>query len=259
MSVFEFVDLPPRASKPRVVGLTMVIEKGLSVGAARELASTAGDWIDVIKLGWGTTRVTPPAVVRDKILTYRAVDIDVSNGGTLFELAHLKGKVPELLAEMKELGFTVCEISEGTVEIDEADLLRYVAMAREAGLKPVVEVGKKMPSEDLEAAEYARQLNTFLEAGAHYVIVEAREGGVGVGVFDEQGLPKLDILDKATEGLPIERVLFEAPLKSQQVFFIKRYGRDVNLGNIPPEEAIALETLRRGVRGDTLNLFHGSD
>ncbi len=257
MSYFEFVGMPARATKPRAIGLTMVLEKGLSVAGARELAATAGEWIDVVKLGWATSCVTPPAVVREKVATYRAADIDVSNGGTLFELAHLKDSVGELLAEMVELGFSVCEISEGTVAIPRERIIDYIHQVREAGLNPIVEVGKKMPEEDLAAAEYADQIGAYLKAGAHYVIVEAREGGVGVGVFDDDGNPREDRLATAMEGIPVEKVMFEAPRKAQQVYFITHYGSDVNLGNIAPEEVISLETLRRGLRGDTLRLFHG--
>lgn len=257
MSCFQFIELPSRPRKPRVTGLTMVLEKGLSSAGARELAVTAGEWIDVVKLGWGTSCVTPPAVVREKVATYRAADIEVSNGGTLFELAHLTGKVEPFLAEMTQLGFSVCEISEGTVAIPQEQVIDYIGQARDAGLTPVVEVGRKLPEEDLAAAEYADQLTACLKAGARYVIVEAREGGVGVGVFDSEGQPRDDRVDQVLKDVPVERVMFEAPRKTQQVYFITRFGNQVNLGNIQPDEAIALETLRRGLRADTLRLFHG--
>lgn len=257
MSCFQFIQLPSRSRKPRTVGLTMVLEKGLGPDAARELAATAGAWIDVVKLGWGTSCVTPSAVVREKVAAYRAADIEVSNGGTLFELAHLKGEVDRFLKEMVGLGFSVCEISEGTVPIPRERIIDYIGQVREAGLTPVVEVGRKLPEEDLAAAEYARQLGACLKAGARYVIVEAREGGVGVGVFDQQGAPREDRLEAVLKDIPVDKVMFEAPRKAQQVYFIQRFGNEVNLGNISSEEAIALETLRRGLRGDTLRLFHG--
>ena len=257
MSSFPFIELPSRSRKPRMTGLTMVLEKGLGLAAARELATTAGEWIDVVKLGWGTSCVTPPAVVREKVAAYRAADIEVSNGGTLFELAHLAGKVDLFMAEMVKLGFSVCEISEGTVPIPQERIIDYIGQAREAGLVPVVEVGRKMPEEDLEAVEYASQLSACLKAGADYVIVEAREGGVGVGVFDDQGRPQEERMESVLKGVSVGKVMFEAPRKAQQVYFIQRFGNEVNLGNIAPDEVISLETLRRGLRGDTLRLFHG--
>ncbi len=256
MRTFDFISLPPRTRKPRSTGVTMVIDKGLGYAALRDLLDIAAPWIDVWKLGWGTTRVQPREAIARKVSLLRDHDISVCNGGTLLELAERQGKVPELFDTLVELGCDTTEISNGTIDIAQPRIRELVGLARDAGLHPVCEVGKKMPEDDLAAEEYAEQLRDCLDAGAEMVIVEARESGASVGLMDASGKVREELLDTALAGVPIERVLFEAPRKPQQVFFIHRFGPEVNLGNIAPDEVIALETLRRGLRGDTLCEFH---
>ena len=251
---FEMIDIPDRAKKPRAAGLTMVLDKGLGYNAASDLMECAGEYIDVIKLGWGTPRIYPEDAVKKKIQLYRANEIIVSNGGTLFEIAYLQQKVDEFFEYAGRIGINGIEISDGSIEIGIDERAETIRRAKSMGFEVFSEVGKKNPSEDAEftVEERIYEAKNDLKAGATKVIMEARESGKGIGIFDGVGGIREDMAEKLVKGIGIEDILFEAPIKSQQVYLILNFGIDVSLGNIQPDDAIPLETLRRGLRGDTL-------
>ncbi|NAS88691.1 phosphosulfolactate synthase [ANME-1 cluster archaeon AG-394-G21] len=250
---FEIIDVVNRAEKPRDVGLTMVLDKGLGYHAAQDLMEYTSEYIDIIKLGWGTHRLCSEEVVKRKIQLYTDNSILVSNGGTLFEIAYLQRKVDEFFVYARQIGLSSVEISDGSIRISREERSEII---RECKNMFVVftEVGKKDPLEDaLLTIDYRlKEAKSDLDAGATKVIMEARESGKGIGVYDKEGKIKEDMVKKLTEGIGLRNIMFEAPEKSQQVYLILNLGPEVNLGNIKPEDVIPLETLRRGLRGDTL-------
>jgi phosphosulfolactate synthase len=233
--------LPPRAG-----GLTHVLDKGLGPRACEDLLETCGGLIDVIKLGWGTSYVT--GNLRRKLEVLR--DKSVVLGGTFFELVYARDKLEEYKHWLRELGITHVEISDGTVEIPRERKLELIAdFAREFTV--LSEVGSKDSAVEFTPDEWTRWLREELDAGAWKVVTEAREGGTS-GIFSPAGEMRTDLVGEIASEVELADVIFEAPTKSSQVWFIKQFGPEVNLGNIPPDEVIPLETLRLGLRGDTL-------
>ena len=231
---------------PRNGGLTHVLDKGLGPRAWEDLLETCGGLIDVIKLGWGTSYVT--ANLRRKLDVLR--DKSVVLGGTFFELVYARDKLEEYKRWLRELGLTHVEISDGTVDIPRERKLELVAdFAREFTV--LSEVGSKDSAVEFTHDEWKRWLREELDAGAWKVIAEAREGGTS-GIFSPAGEMRTDLVGEIASGVELADVIFEAPTKSSQAWFIKHFGPEVNLGNIPPDEVIPLETLRLGLRGDTL-------
>ena len=253
---FSFLDMPSRLEKPRVNGMTMCIDQGLGFNFVKDLLEISSDYIDLWKLGWTTTQLQSLDLVKKKISLLRSHHISVCNGGTLLELSEHQGKSTELFKELVEMGCDSTEISSGSSDINPSRIVELIGEAKSHSLRVFCEVGKKLPEEDYEADEYNNLLKEFIEAGADKVILEARESGVSVGVMDDQGKPILDKLDKVLDGIDISNILFESPKKSQQIFFLKKFGPETNLGNIHPNDAISVETLRRGMRGDTMNDFY---
>jgi phosphosulfolactate synthase len=230
----------------RHVGLTHVIDKGLGPRAWEDVLEVAADHISIVKLGWGTAYVTRNlerklAVLRDK---------PVVIGGTFFEVVYVKGQLDEYKQWLTELGLTHVEISDGTIEIPRDRKLELIAdFARDFTV--LSEVGSKDSSVEYTVDEWTRWLNEELEAGAWKVITEAREGGTA-GIFDSSGGMRTELIGEIATVVGPANIIFEAPSKSAQSWFVKQFGPSVNLGNIPPEEVIPLETLRLGLRGDTL-------
>jgi phosphosulfolactate synthase len=207
---------------------------------------TSGVYIDVVKLGWGTAYVTPNLKQKLQVLREKPVVI----GGTFFEVVYAKGKVEQYKAWLRDLGLTHVELSDGTVDIPREEKLELIAdFARDFTV--LSEVGSKDPSVEYSAEEWTRWLREELDAGAWKVITEAREGGTA-GIFDSSGDMRTELIAEIAEAVDPSNVIFEAPTKAAQAWFVKTIGPDVNLGNIPPDEVIPLETLRRGLRGDTL-------
>jgi phosphosulfolactate synthase len=227
-------------------GLTHVIDKGLGPRGWEDVLETSGVYIDVVKLGWGTAYVTPNLKRKLEVLREKPVVI----GGTFFEVVYAKGKLDEYKSWLRELGLTHVEISDGTVDIPREQKLELIAdFARDFTV--LSEVGSKDSSVEYSADEWKRWLREELDAGAWKVITEAREGGTA-GIFDSSGGMRTELIAEIAEAVDPENVIFEAPTKSAQAWFVKELGPEVNLGNIPPDEVIPLETLRRGLRGDTL-------
>ena len=251
---FEIIDIVNRAEKPRDVGLTMVLDKGLGYHAAQDLMEYASEYIDIIKLGWGTHRLCSEEIVKRKIQLYTDSSILVSNGGTLFEIAYQQRKVDEFFEYARQVGLSSIEISDGSIRISREERSEIIRKCKNMGFEVFTEVGKKDPLEDARLTiDYRiKEAKSDLDAGATKVIMEARESGKGIGVYDKEGKIKEDMVKKLTEGIGLKNIMFEAPEKSQQVYLILNLGPEVNLGNIKPEDVIPLETLRRGLRGDTL-------
>jgi phosphosulfolactate synthase len=230
----------------RHVGLTHVIDKGLGPRAWEDILDVAGDHISIVKLGWGTAYVTRNLERKLDVLRDKPVVI----GGTFFEVVYLKGQFDEYKQWLTDLGLTHVEISDGTIDIPRERKLELIAdFARDFTV--LSEVGSKDSSVEYTADEWTQWLREELDAGAWKVITEAREGGTA-GIFDSSGGMRTELIAEIASAVGIEHVVFEAPSKNAQVWFIKQFGPSVNLGNIPPEEVIPLETLRLGLRGDTL-------
>jgi phosphosulfolactate synthase len=232
--------------EPRSAGLTHVIDKGLGPRAWEDVLDTSGAYIDVVKLGWGTAYVTPNLRRKLDVLREKPVVI----GGTFFEVVYAKGKVDEYKRWLTDLGLTHVEISDGTVEIPRDEKLKLIAdFARDFTV--LSEVGSKDSSVEYSADDWKAWLREELDAGAWKVITEAREGGTA-GIFDSSGGMRTALIGEIAEAVDPVNVIFEAPTKAAQAWFVKALGPEVNLGNIPPDEVIPLETLRLGLRGDTL-------
>ena len=250
--MLDFLTLPDRTTKPRENGLTHVLDKGLGPSQIEDLIAVAAPYIDIVKLGWGTSYITHN--LRDKVALYRANDIPVCFGGTLFEVALRQDRVEEYVRVVRELGIEHLEISDGTVAMDEEQKLATIRrLSRD--FKVLSEVGSKDASIVMAPYKWVDSIKRELDAGAWKVITEGRETGT-VGVYNPDGEVKSGLIDEIARDIAPELLLFEAPNKKQQTWFIKKFGSNVNLGNIPPDEVISVETLRLGLRGDTVLDFH---
>lgn len=257
--VFE-MPVPGRSKKPRQSGFTMVIDKCLGVRQTEDLMELAGDWIDDIKLTFGTSAFYSADVLQKKNEIIRAAGVDVMPGGTFLEVAIWQGRVPEYLKRARELGFTMIEVSDGTIEVCSDARKDIIKRALDAGFKVISEVGKKDPNEKVATEIMHEEIACDLGLGVFKVIVEAREAGKGVGIYDKDGKVKEDEIDAIISGVKDHNSLvWEAPIKNQQQHLIMRFGCNVNLGNIPPEEILALEALRQGLRGDTLKQAYNAN
>jgi phosphosulfolactate synthase len=230
----------------RDAGLTHVLDKGLGPRGWEDILEVAGDYIDIVKLGWGTSYVTRNLEPKLALLSGKPVVV----GGTFFEVVYVKDRLDDYKRWLTGLGLTHVEISDGTVEIPRERKLELIAdFSRDFTV--LSEVGSKDSSVEYTADEWTKWLREELAAGAWKVITEARESGTA-GIFDAAGGMRTELIGEIAEAVGSEHVVFEAPTKSSQAWFIKQLGPTVNLGNIPPEEVIPLETLRLGLRGDTL-------
>lgn len=245
--------LSGRSSKPRQSGLTMVIDKGIGFRTLKDLLECAGDYIDIIKLAFGTSAFYNKKLLKEKNELIQSSGTDVMPGGTFLEVAIWQGAVDDYLKRAQGLGFSALEVSDGTIEIRKQTRKEVIKKAQDLGFKVITEVGKKDPKEELPLKVIHELIQEDIAHGAFKVIIEAREAGKGVGIFDQQGKTKKDEIDRIISGVRDTNVLiWEAPLKNQQQDLILRFGPNVNLGNIPADEVLALEALRQGVRGDTL-------
>ena len=232
----------------------MVLDKGLGLETAESLMNISGEYVDYLKFGWGTSIVHEQDIIKAKVEMYNAHDITPYTGGTLFELAYIADKLDEFFEEARNLGFPAVEISDGSTSISHDEKLKCISMARKNGFEVLSEVGKKNPDLDKELTldERIGYMQEELDAGSSLVIVEAREGGKNIGIFDKAGNAKEDEIDYILDNFDGSKILWEAPNKDQQVFFILKLGNTVNLGNISSDDITSLETLRQGLRGDTL-------
>lgn len=244
---------PGRSEKPRTNGFTMVLDKGLGARSTQDLMDTASDQIDYLKLSFGTSAFYTEKVLREKIELVRAAGVHIYPGGTFLEVTVWQERYEQYLQRAQQLGFSAIEVSDGTLEMSDQVRADCIKRALDSGFIVVTEVGKKSPDEKVAVAEMHRLIAHDLELGASQVIVEAREGGKGVGVFDASGSVDNTEVDAIVNGVANpDQLMWEAPLKNQQQYMILRFGNNVNLGNIPTSDVLALEALRQGLRGDTL-------
>jgi phosphosulfolactate synthase len=243
----DLLKLPQRTTKPRQNGITHVLDSGLSLAAVDGMLEVAGDFVDLVKLGWGTAVVT--GNLETKLARYKEHGIPVMFGGTLTEIAIAQDRLDTLVARLHELGLDHIEISDGTINIEHDRKLELIStLAKEFTV--LSEVGSKDDTRIMAPYRWVEQIESELEAGAWKVIAEARESG-RTGIFRHDGEVRMGLIDEILHAVSAEKVLFEAPLKDQQVWFVRRVGPDVNLGNISPEETLSLETIRVGLRADT--------
>jgi phosphosulfolactate synthase len=243
-----FLDLPERSAKPREQGLTHVLDKGLSVAEVDGLVEVAGDAVDIVKLGWGTAVVS--GNLERKLERYRAHDVPVVLGGTLTEIALRDGRLDGLVAWAKELGLRHIEVSDGTIAMPSEEKLDVIRrLARDFVV--FSEVGSKDAQEIMAPYRWVEMIEAELEAGAWKVVAEARETGTA-GIYRPDGEVRMGLIDEIAHAVDPARLLFEAPRKDQQVWFLRRFGHECNLGNIAPEDVVSLETLRLGLRSDTM-------
>ncbi len=227
-------------------GLTHVIDKGLGPRTWEDVLETSGDYIDIVKLGWGTAFVTPNLKRKLEVLRDKPVVI----GGTFFEAVLVQGKLDEYKTWLRELGLTHVEISDGVIDLPRERKLDLIEdFARDFTV--LSEVGSKDSEAVFAPYQWVEWIKGELEAGAWKVITEGREGGTA-GIYRPTGEMRTGLVDEIVHEIPLDSLLFEAPTKTSQAWFIKQFGPGVNLGNIAPDEVIPLETLRRGLRGDTL-------
>ena len=243
--------LPKRASKPRQLGLTLVMDKGLSVAEAENLVSVAEPYIDFIKLGFGTALFTRN--LERKLTVYRNSRIAVFCGGTLFEAFIVRNQFDDYLRFLGHNKLEYAEVSDGSFPLPQPEKCEYIRkLARHVTV--LSEVGSKDGDLGLTPAEWIEAVNSELEAGALNVITEARESG-NVGMYGSNGEVREQLVLDIVAHVPRHKVIWEAPVKSQQVWFINSFGPNINLGNIQPGDVIPLETLRCGLRADTFATF----
>ena len=232
----------------------MVLDKGLGLGTATSLMEISGEYVDYLKFGWGTSIVHEQEIIKSKVEMYKSHDITPYPGGTLFDLAYMNDKLGEFFVEARELGFPAIEISDGSINIPHENKVKCIRKAKEEGFEVLSEVGKKDPNLDKELTldERIEYMQDELDAGSSLIIVEAREGGKNIGIFDKSGNAKEDEINYILDNFDKDKILWEAPNKDQQVFFILKLGNTVNLGNVSSDDITSLETLRQGLRVDTV-------
>lgn len=243
-----------RISKPRSHGLTMVIDKGLSPRTLTDFLSLSSPYVDFIKLGFGTSVLYPPAILQEKLRISKEAGIVLYPGGTFFEVAYQQKSFSTYLDSLEALGFNFLEISDGTIEIPPIERCHLIRQAKKRGFHVITECGKKDNGFSLSMNELEKTLYSDLECGATYVIVEGRETGMNVGIYDKEGDLDMEFLQQIQSQISpdfMSQLIWEAPQKKQQISLIHCFGRNVNLGNISESELYSLECLRRGLRSDT--------
>jgi phosphosulfolactate synthase (CoM biosynthesis protein A)/phosphosulfolactate phosphohydrolase-like enzyme len=249
-----FHQLPP---KPRPRAATSILDKGLGPDQVRDLLAVAGEWIDVSKLGWASARLTNAEALRQKVRIYKSAGVRVCTGGTFLEVAFAQERADAFLDGARDLEVDIIEVSNGSHPMTDVEKRGLITQSRDRGFVVWSEVGKKDAEEDarLTIDERISEIERDLSAGAERVILEARESGT-VGIYDRLGRPSVELLERVVDRVGVEKLVFEAPQKDQQVWLIRRFGPSVNLGNVQPSDALALATLRTGLRSDTFVDFH---
>lgn len=248
---FNLTQMPNRLVKPRTEGITMVMDKGLTLEEAKNFIENAVPHVDIVKLGFGTAYVTPK--LREKIELYQSVGIPVYFGGTLMEAFLIRNQFNEYISLCKDYNISYMEVSDGSISIPHAEKCGYIEKLSAIGTV-LSEVGSKDAAHIIPPYKWIELMRAELIAGASYVIAEAREAG-NVGIYRGSGEVREGLVQEILTQIPGEKILWEAPQKAQQLYFIELLGANVNLGNIAPSEIIALEAMRIGLRGDTFSLF----
>lgn len=249
---FALKNLPERTQKPRQHGITMVMDKGMGMDDVRNFLSVAAPYVDIVKLGFGTAVVT--ANLKDKINIYHENNIPVYFGGTLFEAFLIRGQFDDYLAAIKEYGIEYVEVSDGSITIPHAEKCGYIEKLAKLGVTVLSEVGSKDAAHIIPPYKWIELMRAELEAGSKYVIAEAREAG-NVGIYRGSGEVREGLVQEILTQINAEQIIWEAPQKAQQVYFLELLGANVNLGNIAPAEVLPLEATRVGLRGDTFYLY----
>ncbi len=248
---FNLTQIPERVAKPRTKGITMVMDKGLSIEEAKNFMSISYPHVDIVKLGFGTSYVTPN--LREKLEVYRSYDLPVYFGGTLFEAFLIRNQFEDYINVCKEFGIHYMEVSDGSITIPHAEKCGYIEKLTKHGTV-LSEVGSKDAAHIIPPYKWIELMRAELEAGSSYVIAEAREAG-NVGIYRGSGEVREGLVQEILTQIPEEKIIWEAPQKAQQLYFIELIGCNVNLGNIAPSEMISLEAMRVGLRGDTFHMF----
>lgn len=248
---YTLKNIPERTTKPRQYGYTMAMDKGLSLREVEDFISVCHGHVDIVKLGWGTSYVYPD--IKEKIKLYQDADIPVYFGGTLFEAFIIRNQFEDYRKILDKYGVTFAEVSDGSIELDHDKKCDYIQKLSDQ-VTVLSEVGSKDAEKIIPPYKWIQLMQSELDAGAWKVIGEAREGG-NVGLFRSTGEVRSGLVEEILTKIPFEKIIWEAPMKAQQVWFIKLLGTNVNLGNIAPNEVIPLETIRLGLRGDTFSHF----
>ncbi|MFD2584081.1 phosphosulfolactate synthase [Pedobacter vanadiisoli] len=248
---YPLLNVPERPAKPRQKGLTMVMDKGLSLRQVEDFIDVAGVHTDIVKLGWATSHVTPN--LKEKLALYKSAGIPTYFGGTLFEAFIIRNQFSDYQRVLDEYGMEYAEVSDGSIDIEHDKKCGFISeLAKQVTV--ISEVGSKDAAKIFAPYKWIKLMQAEIEAGAWKVIAEAREGG-NVGIYRGSGEVREGLVDEILTQIPEETIIWEAPQKEQQVWFIKLIGSNVNLGNIAPAEVIPLETIRLGLRGDTFDYF----
>lgn len=249
---FKLNNIPERTQKPRNHGLTMVMDKGMGHDDVKNFMAVAYPYVDIVKLGFGTAFVTHN--LREKIDIYRSYDIPVYFGGTLFEAFAIRDQFNDYIDVIKDYNLKYVEVSDGSITIPHEEKCKYISELVKHDVTVLSEVGSKDAAHIIPPYKWIELMKAELEAGSSYVIAEARESG-NVGVYRGSGEVREGLVQEILTQIPYEKIIWEAPLKAQQVYFLELLGANVNLGNIAPAEVLPLEATRNGLRGDTFHLF----
>ena len=244
------LDIPKRTKKPRNKGLTMMMDKGLSINQAEDFLEVNSEYTDIIKLGFGTSIITPK--ISEKVKLYQKKGMLVYAGGTLFEAFAIRNQIQDYKKYLKKIGIQMVEISDGTINIKHKEKCDIISDFS-SEFTVVSEVGNKKSENNISVNEWIQQIKEELRAGSWKVITEARESG-NIGIFEDNGNIKSKMISEITKNINYSNIIWEAPQKKQQAWFINKLGSNVNLGNISPDEVTGLECLRIGLRGDTFNI-----
>ena len=248
---FNLKNIPKRNNKPREKGITMVIDKGSSIQQCKDLIESSSQYFDVIKFGWTTSNFMNS--LKKKIKLFKDAGIDVYFGGTLFEAFAIRDQFEDYISILKDHNLSLAEVSDGSISIPHKKKCEYIEKLSKH-VTVFSEVGSKDEKKIIPPYKWIRQMKAELNAGSTKVIGEARESG-SVGLFRSSGEVRQGLVEEILTEIPTEKIIWEAPLKAQQVWFVKLLGPNVNLGNISGNEVISLETIRVGLRGDTFNEF----
>ena len=248
---YELSQMPDRLAKPRTSGWTMVMDKGLSVEEAKNFVSVSHPHVDIVKLGFGTSFVTPN--LREKLEVYRSANIPVYFGGTLFEAFLIRNQFEDYIKVCKDFDISYMEVSDGSITIPHAEKCGYIEKLTKYGTV-LSEVGSKDAAHIIPPYKWIELMSAELSAGSSYVIAEAREAG-NVGIYRGSGEVREGLVQEILTKIPSEKIIWEAPQKAQQLYFIELVGCNANLGNIAPTEVISLEAMRVGLRGDTFHFY----
>ena len=243
-----------RVERPKNIGMTMVVDTCVGPQMLQDVLQVSNKYIDHWKCSYGVSEVMPANILHQKLDTLNQYNINTFPGGTLLEAAIIQKNCQSYMVRAKEIGFRSVEISDGTITLPITRRRNAILCALENGLVPITEVGKKDPMKQPSPEELGDQILQDLYFGAEYVIVDARESGCGIGIFDQYGDLKLEIFSKILSiiGRKVEKVIWEAPLKKQQAALVKQIGPNVNLGNVNPMDILSLESLRLGLQYESL-------